>query len=247
MSDEPRLDEQAIAHAIEVGVSSQLDAAEELNVDIRTDLLKVVQGQADSISVSGKNLVVQPDIHVQEIELQTGSLSINPLKALLGHIELDQPTNTALRLKLTEADLNQAMNSDFVRSKFSPLELNVDGQPVTLEWQFPMELHLPEANKIRFSTGMLVHEAGNTRHVDITAVICPRNHEHPVLLQEFHCGAGQTLTLDFTIAFMHKMREIVNSPYLDFEGTAFRIKEMEVQPGNLVLQMEAQVRHLPAM
>ena len=83
MSDQPRLEEQALSQAIKLGLSSQLDNAENIEVYVETDLLKVVQGKVDSISVEGQGLTIQEDIRLELIEVQTDQVSINPLMALL--------------------------------------------------------------------------------------------------------------------------------------------------------------------
>src|SRR4028118_367017 len=95
--DNLRLDEQAISKAAEIGLSSQLDEAEKIDIDIKTDLLKAVQGQVDSVAIAGQGLVIQKDIRVQEMELHTDSIDINPLSALFGQIELNQSVDATAR------------------------------------------------------------------------------------------------------------------------------------------------------
>jgi len=41
-----------------------LDEAEKIDVDVRTDLLEIVQGE-DSVSVTGQGLVMQKDIRAR--------------------------------------------------------------------------------------------------------------------------------------------------------------------------------------
>ena len=55
MSDEPRLEEQALSLAAEMTLSSQMDEVENIDVDVRSDLLKVVHGEVDSVSIEGKD------------------------------------------------------------------------------------------------------------------------------------------------------------------------------------------------
>lgn len=59
MPESSGLGEQALNKAAEIGLSSQLDEAENLDVNIKTDPLKLVQGQVDSVSVEGEGLVMQ--------------------------------------------------------------------------------------------------------------------------------------------------------------------------------------------
>ncbi len=245
MPDEPRLEEQVLSQAAEMGLSSQLDEVGDIDIDLRTDLLKMVQGQADSISIEGHGLVMQKDIRVQEMELHADGVAINPLSALFGQIELNHPIDATARLVLKEQDINRALNSEYVRSRMQNLELNVDGQPVSLEMQ-QMELLLPGSGKMVFNGKTLLHEMGTKRRVNFTAVFRPRTLSQPVMMEGFNCTEGEGLSLEVTTALMQKLKELVNLPYLDLDGMALRIKDMEVQEGSLTLHTEAHVRQLPS-
>ena len=60
--DDLRLDEQAIIKEAEVGLSRQLGEAEKIDVDVKTDLLKAVERQGDSVAIGGQGLFMQKDI-----------------------------------------------------------------------------------------------------------------------------------------------------------------------------------------
>ena len=246
MPYEPRLEEQALSGAAEITISTPLDEVENIDVDVRTNLLKMIQGQADSVSIAGDGLVMQKDIRVHEMELHTNTIAINPLSAILGQIELNQPVDATVRLVLTEQDINRAFNTDYVLSKLQSLELNVDGQIVTLEPQ-QMKLHLPGGGKMEFSGTIQLHEMGITRQLGFTAVIRPRAFSQPLLIEAFHCTQGEGISLELAIAFINKARELVNLPYFDVEGMAVRIKELEVEEGSLTLHTEAYIKQLPEL
>jgi hypothetical protein len=152
MPDEKRLDEQAISKVAETLLSSQINEAQKLEVDIRTDPLKMVGGTIDSVAIAGKNLVTQQDLSVQEIELHTDSVDLNLFNLLFGKIELNQPINTTGKFVVTEADLNQNLKLDFLLSKITAFKLNVDGEAVSITFQPPMELQLPGEGKVIFSS-----------------------------------------------------------------------------------------------
>ena len=246
MPDELRLEEQALSRAAEMMLSSQLDEAEKIDVDVRTDLLEIVQGEADSVAVTGQGLVMQKDIRVQEMELHTDSIAINPLSALFGQIQLNQPVDATARLVLTEPDINRALNSDYIRSKIPNLELNVEGQTAIIE-PVQMKLHLPGDGKMIFTADTLLHdEIGKTKQIGFTAVMLVKTGEQPLLLEGFNCTPGQGISLELAIAFMQKLRELVNLPYYEIEGMALRVKDVDVQKGSLTLHTEAHVTQLPS-
>jgi hypothetical protein len=245
MPEEPRLEEQAVSQAVELGINSQIEGADRLDVEVHTDLLKVVQGKADSVAVAGQGVTVQPGVRVEAMELHTDRISINPLSLLFGQVRLDQPIDTIAHLTFTEADLNRALNSDAVRAQLTPVSLNVEGASVSVEMQLPMTIDLQTPSKFGFSGTMRVHESTGDRSIRFQAVICPRTDEQPVLLESFQCEPGQGVSLPFTIALLKKGQELVQSPYLELAGMAVRVKKMTVEPGTLHLEGEAHVYQMP--
>lgn len=244
MPDEPRPEAQALSDVAEMSLSAQLDEVENLDVDVRTNLLKMVQGQADSVSITGQGMVMQKDIRVHELELHTHKIAIDLLSAILGQIELNRPVDATARLVLTEKDINRALNSDYIRRKFPCFEVNVDGEIVGLEPQ-KLAIHLPGSGRMLFRGTILLHERGNTRQVGFNAAFQPRTHSQPVMLEEFNCSEGEGISLELTVALMNKVRELIDLPYFELEGIALRVKQLDVQEGRLTLHTEAYVRQIP--
>ena len=242
--DEPKLEEQALSKAAELGLASQLDQAEKLDVNVRTDLLKVIQGQVDSIAVAGQGLVVQQDIRVQELELYIDKAGINPLSALFGQFELNQPTDAAARLVLTEQDINHALNSEYMRSKMQNIELNVEGKQAVIE-PLHMELHLPTDGKMVFNAKTLLHnEIGQTKQIGFTATMLVQRDKQPLLMEGFSCTPEQGVSLELAIAFIKRLRELLNLPYYELEGYSFQVKDVEVQKGSLILLANAHIKQI---
>lgn len=245
MPEEHRLDEQIVSQVAQSRLSEELDAAEKIDVDVQTDLLKMFQGQADGVSVAGRGLVMR-GIRVQDIKLQTDSVAINPLSVLFGQIELNQPVNTSARVVLTEADINHALTSEFVRSKMPNFELNVDGEIVGLQPQ-EIEIHLIDNGKMAFTGKVLLTEKGKTRSISFTAQVCPRTEHKPIILENVNLTQGEGISLEVVIALMQKVKELVNLPYFEFDDVVFRVKNMEVQKSSMTLLVDARVTQIPTM
>ena len=245
MSDEPNLEEQALSKVAKSAISNQMETASELDVDIHTDVTELIQGQVESVSLKGKNIVTSQDLHVQEVELHTERISINLFDALFGNIKLNQAVDATGRITVSEADINQNLQSDYIHSQLAPIKLNVDGRIVSLQFQPPMELHLPGDGKMVFSSNIQVTDKGN-QQVRFTGVLYPRTPEHDILMEGFSLEKG-AVALDILVAFMEKMKELVNLPQIEFNGTAFRIQEMVVHKGSLDLQVEASIRQFPLL
>lgn len=240
-----KLESEVVSKAAEITLSSQLDAAEKIEVDVETDLSEVIHGKAEEVAIAGEGLVIQKDIRVQEMELHTDKIDINPLSVLFGHIKLNQPIDANGRIVLTEPDINRALNSDYVLSKAQKFDFDVEDQTVTMAMQ-QMELKLPGGDKMVFSAKALLHEMGKTRRIGFTAVMYPRNREQPIRVEGFNCHDGQTISLEFAAAFMQKLKKLAQLPYIEMEQMRIRVEEMKVQAGTITMQVQAHVSQLPS-
>jgi len=245
MSDEHRLEEKLLSQEAERRISENFDEVEQIEIDVQTDLLKVVQGQVDGVSVAGEGLVIQKDIRVQEIKLQTDGIAINPLSAIFGEIKLDRPVNAVAKMTLTEADMNRALSSEFIGKQMQNFDLDVDGEIISLEPQ-KIEVFLPSNGKMEFRGKVLLKGKENTRPLAFSAIARPRTHSQPAMLESFNCTEGEGVSIEFVTALMHKAKELMNIPYFKWDDMVFRIKDLKVEIGNLILLIEAKVKQIPS-
>ncbi|MEH2144715.1 LmeA family phospholipid-binding protein [Nostoc sp.] len=245
MPDDNRLEEKFLSQEAEKKISEKLDEAEKIDIDVQTDLLKIVQGQADGVSVSGQGLVIKEDIRIQEIKLQTDSIAINPFSALFGQIELNEAVNAIARIVLTEVDMNRTLASDYVNSQMQNFDFDVDGEIVSFDLQ-KIQVFLPGEGKIECRGRLLLTEKGNTRPLAYTALLRPRTHSQPAMLESFNCTEGEGVSIELVTALMQKVKELMNLPYLKWEDMAFKIKDIKVEKGSLTLLVETQVKQIPS-
>ncbi|MBW4675416.1 MAG: DUF2993 domain-containing protein [Desmonostoc geniculatum HA4340-LM1] len=245
MSDKHRLEEKLLSHEVERRIDQNLDEIEEIDIDVQTDLSKIVQGQVDGVSVVGEGLVIQKDIRVQKIKLQTDAIAINPLSAIFGEIKLNQPVNAIAKITLTEADINRALSSEFIRKQMPNLEFDVDGEVVSFELQ-GIQVFLPDAGKMELRGKVLLKERENTRLLAYTAIARPRTHSQPAMLESFKCTEGDGISIELITPLIHKAKELMSIPYFKWNDMIFSIKELQVEIGNLILMVEAQVKQIPS-
>jgi hypothetical protein len=242
MPEDQPLEGQLLSQEVERRLCDQLDEVENIDVDLQTDLLKILQGRADTIYVAGQGLVIK-GIRVQDIKLQTDNVAINPFSALFGQIQLHQPVDVTTRIVLTEVDLNRALTSEIVYQKLQQFNLKVDDELVSLKLE-EMQLHLPEKNQMAFTGKVLIQEKEQTYSIGFTSMLRPRTRQSPIILESFQCTQGNGISLDIIAALIQKAKELVNLPYFEFDDIILRIKEIEVQKGNLILLVEAQVKQI---
>ena len=238
------LGEQAISKVAEVGLASQLDEVENLDVNVQTDPLKVVSGAVDSVKVEGEGLVMKKDLRVEEMTLETGSIAVNPLSMAFGKIELQHPTDAETHVVLTEADINRAFNSEFIRDKMQNLDVHVDGQLVTVDTQ-KVEFGLPANNQVSLATDVKL-PSGETKRVSFTAVPRVSANGQSISLEDVTYADGKELSPELTEALLKQASALLDLNNFELQGMTLRLKKLDVQAGKLILQAQAHIEQFPS-
>lgn len=242
LEDKGDLGEQALSKAAEVAMATQLDEVEKLDVNIRTDPFKLVQGQLDSVKIEGEGLVMQKDLRAEEIQVTTTNIAINPLSAAFGKIELTRPTEAEAQVVLTQEDLERAFNSEFIHNKLQNLEVNIEGKPTKINTR-QIKFRLPGEGKVALDADIVIPETGETQQVSFTAV--PRmNAGQRILLEDIQYAQGVEDS-PLTAALLESASELLDLSNFELTGMSFSLRSLDVQPGKLTLQAQAYVEKFP--
>ncbi len=240
----PDLGEKALSKVAELGISSQLDEVEDLNVDIRTNPGKLVQGQVDSVTVEGKGMVMQGDLRVETLEVNTGTVAINPLGVMFGNLELTQPADAEAQIVLTQEDINRAFNSDFIQEKLYGLKMEVEGKPVTVDVQQAV-MELPGDNQFVINADFKVRETGEIKKLFVIAVPKVEASGHRIGLEILE-AKGEGLTPEFAGAIIEQLTALLDLRNFDLPGMTLQLHRLEPQQGKLVLHAATTIEQIPS-
>lgn len=237
--------EQVINKAAEFGISSQLADAESIDIDIDSEPLKLVQGEVDSVTLKGEGIVTPQNLRLEELELQTGNISIDLLSAVLGKIELNHAADALVRVVVTTADINRALNSDYLRNQLQQLAIPVNRQAMTIDLQ-RVECNLPSKNKLVLKAEFVATLAGKVYPADFRGVlgISPDRQYFSLLQGQFL--EGKDLPLELTVALLTKISELLSRRRFQDENLSLHLKQFEVEPDLLTLCIKAFVKQVPS-
>ncbi|MBW4505839.1 MAG: DUF2993 domain-containing protein [Scytonematopsis contorta HA4267-MV1] len=242
--DKPDLGEQALSKIAEVTIANQLDKVEQLNVDIRTDPLKLALGEVDSVTITGNNMVTQGNLRMETVQVNTGKVSINVLSAVFGKIELTQPTDADALIILTEADINRALASDYLRAKMQNLDLDIKGESVKFDIQ-KAEVYLPDDGKMSFHAQIYMRKTGESKELSATAIPCLREDGQRISLEEILSAEAKGLSLEFAVVLFEKIMELLDLRNFEAMGLSLKLKRFDIQKGRLIINTTAKVEQLP--
>jgi LmeA-like phospholipid-binding len=240
----PGLGEQALNKIAEIGISSQLDDVKQLNVDIRTNPLKLTRGQVDSVAITAQSMVTPQNLRMETVEINTGTIIINTFSAIFGKIELTQPTDADARIILTEADINHALNSEYLRNKMQNWKLEVQERSIIID-VLQSEIKLPGEGKIVFKASIFVRETGETKHLLVTAIPCLRENGHRISLEEILFAEGKGLSLEFATALFQRLGELLDLRQFELMGISLKLKTLDFQENQLAINADIQLEQLP--
>ncbi|MBW4647816.1 MAG: DUF2993 domain-containing protein [Kastovskya adunca ATA6-11-RM4] len=240
------LGEQAINKIAELALSAQIDEAERLEVQVKTDPGRLAQGELESLTIHGEGLAMRQSLRMQEMKIHIMSIAVSPLKALMGNIELTQPAEGTARIVLIEGDINRAFNSEMLSNQMQDLGVEVDGKPVTIDTQ-QVNCHFLADGKVALDAKILLREVNEIRDVSFTTTPRISADGRGVLLEDVQYAAGKELSPKLTKALMDKASRVLNLSNFEMEGITLRIQQLEVEAGRLTLQAIADVTQFPSM
>ncbi len=244
-AEERSLGDIALNKVVELGINSQLDNVEDLHVDLHSNPLDLIQGKVESIEVSGSGLVTQQDIRMETLLITTERVSIDPLRAVFGNIELTQPTAAEAQIVLTEADINRAFGSDYLRSKLQGLTIDMDGQAVTIDVR-QATLNLPGEGKFVLAATFLLREQGEVKSFSATAIPQIDEDGNRIAL-EILAAEGQGLTFKLVMAIFDQLSVLLDLRNFELPGVALKLHKLEAQLGKLVINATTQISQIPAL
>lgn len=240
----PDIGEQALSKAAEIGLTTQLDEVENLEVDIRTDPGQLIQGELESVAIEGDGLVMKKDLRAEKLEVKTSRVAINPLSIAFGKIELTRPTEAEAHVVLTEQDLERAFNSEYIHNKLQNLTVHVNGQPLMINVR-QVKLRLPGDGKIALQAAINQQETGETQQICFTTVPRLNSGGQRITLEDVQYADSQELSPELTDALLDRAGELLDLRNFELEGMSLRLKGFNVQKGKLTLEATAQVAQFP--
>jgi LmeA-like phospholipid-binding len=243
-SDSPDLGEKALSKITEVGIASQLDEVESIDVDIRTDPVSLVQGKLDSVSISGQGLVMKQDLRMETLDIKTDEVSINPLSAVFGNVELTYPTDAEAQIVLNELDINRAFESSYVQSKLKNLPMEIDGHSELVDVQ-NVSVSLPGEKKLLIDADFLIQGQSELKTISVESIPQIREDGNQISL-EILSAECTGLSNKIMAVILSQLTELLDLRNFDIPGMSLQLERLEAQPSKLVIHANTQIHQFPS-
>ncbi|MBV9388312.1 MAG: DUF2993 domain-containing protein [Chroococcidiopsidaceae cyanobacterium CP_BM_ER_R8_30] len=238
------LGEQALNKMAEMAIASQIETAENLEVQVKIDPSNLAKGEVDALAIKGEGLLMHPDLRMAKLQMQINSIAVKPFKALFGRIELVKPTVGTAQIVITEADLDYAFNSEKIHSRLRQTVLHLDGKQLVIK-SVQVTCNLLSDGKIAMYIKLVPFETEASKQFSFTATLSISADEQTIVLQDIQYPVGKEPPLELTHTLAEWASEILNLQNFEMEGILLYLHQVAVEAGNLILQAEALVTQFP--
>lgn len=237
--------EQVLNKMAEMRVSAQLADAESIDIDIRSEPLKLVQGEVNSVDFKGKGLVTLQDLRLEELELYVGNVAINLLSAISGKIELTQAADAVVRVVVTTSDINRALNSDYLRNQLRQVEIPVGKRSLRIDLQ-QAECKLPSDGRMDFRAEFLANLVDESYPADFRGILNIIDGGRDINLERGEFFEGKNLSLELTIALLEMINKLFKVRRFQYEDILLYLNHLEIETDKLTLWVKAHVEQVPS-
>ncbi|MBR8827257.1 MAG: DUF2993 domain-containing protein [Gomphosphaeria aponina SAG 52.96 = DSM 107014] len=240
------LGEKTLNKIAELALSSQLKQSEKLTVEVKTDPNLLAKGMLESLAINGTGLVMQKNQRLQEMQIILKSIAVNPLKALMGNIQLRRPSQGTACIVLNEADIESAIAVETLRKQIRNYKIYLDGQKVTVDIE-KVNFRLLADGKVDIKARFRIWETGQMREVclTITPRVCATG--RGVIIEDVKCSKGEELSPLLTNALIEEAKKILNLSSFQMDGISLLINKLVIQEGKLTLQAAAGITRFPTV
>ena len=211
---------------------------------------QVAKGELQKVRIANRGIRIKPDLRIAVLDLETDEINLNLTKLDLDSIDglrasLKQPVSAALKLIVTEADLNRALQSPEILSQLQKtLNRSIAGKvgSSNIAYQLrDLRLELSSANllevKFKLSRPITIEPERPSRElaIDLKLEIQVANGRTIRLTRLEGMVNNRPMSSRLLKGFAEGISDRLNLSFLESDGILARILQLEIDEDKLKL------------
>jgi hypothetical protein len=213
---------------------------------------QILLGNVDRIRVAGRGVYVLEFLRIDQVDLETDPISIDPSALQSGKIILRRPLQAAVRIVLRSEDVNKALRSPTIQSSFKNLSIDISGtnkNPEILNLTNP-EVTFLAGDRIRLSATLTSQPTANkpkptSLDVAVNAELKTIGGTKLQIINPKIELAGTPLPDRIAKAFTDGLNKVLDLRQLESKGITARVLKLELTEGKMQLIGFAKMDSIP--
>jgi hypothetical protein len=244
--DNFNLEQSVVNKAAEAAIGSQINSAQNIEVNIDSKVSQIIQGKANSLEIAAQKVVVFEDIQLEQLDVASDDLSLDLTQAILGKVALKQPGDFKIKIIFTKSDCDRLLNSEYVRVLLQNLPLEI-GQQTANFYIKQAECNFKDDGKLLLAASIVLNRGQQTKTARFEIGIEFYRRGASIKFDGGKYIGETTLDLDETVAMMGKICDLLYLRHYNDANFSLDITdiELETEQEQLTLQGNARVKKLP--
>jgi len=244
MSKLDNLGEKTINKIAEMAFKSQVLDAKQLNVNVKIDRKSLKKGILESIIIDGHGLVMRRGLSLERMNISLNEIGVNPLKALMGDVQLVKPSQGKACIVLSEKDIDTALNLTYLNEITPHYDISVNNNPVRVNFE-KITCRILGEEKVRVEAKLYMKETQSLETICLVfkPVVC--NSGEGIFLEDLECIQGEELCPILVDALTAQIFCIFNLNHFVIDGISLSVNNLDYQDGKITLSALAGITHFP--
>jgi hypothetical protein len=232
------LGEKTLNKIAEFALSAQLERAEKLNVKIKTDPSRLAKGELESLVIDGKGLVMNKYLRMQELNMTFNAIAVSPLKALIGNIELTQPSQGFACVVLNEADLNSAFSVETLKKQLQKTAIATEVERISCQ--------IGSDGTVTINVKVYLLDTRENKDIFVTVKPYINPTRKGVVLENIPASENEEIAVKLIPVVLGQAEKIFNLSNFLMDGIDLQIEKVAIASGKLTLQSVARITRFPS-
>jgi len=202
---------------------------------------QILLGNVDRIRVAARGVYVLEFLRIEEVDLETDPVSIDPVALQSGKVVLRRPLQAAVRVVLNSEDINTALRSPTIQSSFKGLSIDITGtnrsNPEILDLVNP-EVTFLEGDRLRLAATLQSQPTSGKPNptkldVSLNAQLKTIGGTKLQIIDPKIELAGTPVPERITKAFAEGLNKVLDLRQLEEKGITARVLRLEVTEGKM--------------
>ncbi|MDY6941073.1 MAG: DUF2993 domain-containing protein [Cyanobacteriota bacterium] len=245
--ENPGMAQQAVNKAAELIFSTQIEGANNLEVEVNAHPDRITSGAVDSIWLSAEEVALSPNLQVEKLDIQMVKIAIDPLRAVFGNVQLTQPSEGKTRIVLNQENLAYALNSQKVRDRLQAQDFVLSDRTETIEL-IRVECQIKSISTIKVNTEVLLQSTGEKQFLSFEYTFSFDRELSEITIVALEDGEASDLGFFRQVQgfISTQIYELLNLRHFELEGVSVCVCRLDVRDGALELQAQIDIQKIPS-